>query len=320
MAPTGTSANRRRGRADSKFTRLDGAQSAFLHWQSEQIASRTYDAQFPELFGRTFCPVQNDVDPAMDAYTWASYTQAGMAVLLKSYAENLPRADVYAEETTTPIHGVGDSYAWTLQEIRKSARNQLNLDSRKAMAARRAIEVKIDNIIALGEPDAGLGGMLSNANALTFTVPPGGGGQTPWASKSPLEILSDMNNIVSFVPRSTGEVEKVNALILPRDQYTLVSTTPWGSVSDTTILEYFKKNNPGVQVALWPVLAGQGTGGTDRMVAYNRNPDKLAVIIPQEFEALAPEQKGLQFEVACHARTGGVVFYYPMSMAYGDGI
>lgn len=309
-----------RQRQDSRYPRLDAAQSAFLTRQSEQVATRTYDVQFPELFGRKFCPVQNDIDPAMDAYTWASYTQAGMAILLKHYSENLPRADVYADEQTVPIHGVGDAYAWTLQEIRKSTRNRTNLDARKATAARRAMEVKIDNIIALGDDDAGLGGMLTNANALTFTVPPGQGGQTAWSTKTPLEILSDLNNIVSFVPQSTGEVEHVNTLLMPRAQYSLISNTPWGGVSDTTILGYFQKNHPEVQVALWPILQGQGVGGTDRLVAYNRNPDKLAVIIPQEFEALPPEQRGLIFEVSCHARVGGVVFYYPLSMAYGDGI
>lgn len=56
------------------------------------------------------------------------------------------------------------------------------------------------------------------------------------------------------------------------------------------------------------------------MVCYRRSPDALEAIVPQEFEQFPAQERGLEFVVPCHAKCGGVVLYYPLSMAYGDGI
>ena len=56
------------------------------------------------------------------------------------------------------------------------------------------------------------------------------------------------------------------------------------------------------------------------MVTYKRNPEKVTLEIPQEFEMLSTEQHGFVFETPCHMRTGGVIFYYPLSALYTDDI
>ena len=88
-----------------------------------------------------------------------------------------------------------------------------------------------------------------------------------------------------------------------------------------TILEYFLRTSQYVkQVDVWDKLVGVGSGGTDRMVCYRRDPEALELIVPQEFEQFPPEREGLEWEVACHARCAGVVAYYPLSISVGDGI
>lgn len=301
--------------------RLDAVESAFLLRQVEFIAARTYDQKFPRLYARRFIPINNTIDRSAQTYTYAQYTQVGVARLLASYADDLPAADTYVKEFSTSIKGLGASYHYNIMEIRQALRANVSLDQKKANAARRAIEVQIDTILALGNTAAGLTGFINQANALSYTIPNGNAGTPDWASKTPLEILSDMANMVAFVPTSTGNVEEVDTFLLPRKQYTQISTTPYSqTASDLTILEYFKRNHPGVEVGMWPLLSGQGVGTTDRAVAYKRDPDHLEGLIPQEFEQFPPEQKGLTFNVACHARIGGVVFYYPLSMCVGDGI
>lgn len=301
--------------------RLDAVENAFLLRQVEFIQTRSYDVKFPLLYARKFIPINNQIDRSASTYTYPQYTQVGMAKLLASYADDLPRADVYVKEFSSTIKPIGDSYGYNINEIRQAMRANVPLDQKKSNAARRAVETLIDRILALGDTAAGLIGMINQPNSLSFTIPNGGTGFPAWSTKKPLEILSDMVNICAFIPTSTGNVEEPNAILLPRAQYTQISTTPYAnSASDLTILEYFKRNMQGVDVGMWPLLAGQGVGATDRMVAYNRDPEKFEGIIPQEFEQFPPEQEGLSFQVACHARIGGVVFYYPLSMAIGDGI
>ena len=62
------------------------------------------------------------------------------------------------------------------------------------------------------------------------------------------------------------------------------------------------------------------SGSSGRMVALRQDPMKLEAIIPQEFEQLPPQMEDFETKTICHARTGGVVAYYPASISYGDGI
>ena len=48
-----------------------------------------------------------------------------------------------------------------------------------------------------------------------------------------------------------------------------------------------------------------GTG--PRMLTYQRDPEILELIIPQDFEQFPPQARNLAFVVPCHARIGGVV-------------
>lgn len=309
------------------FNKLDASENAFLARSLEYVKARTYDIKFPALRAREFVPVNNEVDNAAQTVTYRQYSQVGMAKLIASYADDLPRSDVKATEFSIQIKSAGDSYGYNLQEIRAAARAGVDLDGKKAAAARRAMEVLFDRIIAKGDAATGMLGLLNQPNALTFTVPNGGGGQATWASKTPAEILKDMIDICEYVPTQTKEVEQVDVLLLPRAQFVKVATTRFSDSSDLTILEVFKRNYANgedgrsrITVERWDTLDGAGSGGADRMMAYKRDPEHLEAIIPQEFEQLPVEARNLEFVVNCHARIGGVLAYYPMSMVYGDGI
>ena len=56
------------------------------------------------------------------------------------------------------------------------------------------------------------------------------------------------------------------------------------------------------------------------MYAYKKDPRKLALMIPQDFQQLAPQLVGLNYEIPCLMSTGGLVVKYPLSIAFGDGI
>ena len=41
--------------------------------------------------------------------------------------------------------------------------------------------------------------------------------------------------------------------------------------------------------------------------------------IPQEFEQFAPQVEGMEYQIPCHARIGGVAWYYPLAAVAADG-
>lgn len=300
---------------------LDAAENAFFSRALELVKSRTYDRKYPNLRSREFVPLDPEIDNAIETIRLRSYTQVGVAKLLASYSEDLPRADVKANEETFSVRGLGASYGYNLQEIRAAAKAGVALDAKKAAAARRAIEVQIDRILALGDTATGLKGLLNQTNALTYTVPADGTGASAlWTAKTPALIVRDMVGICEYIIAQTNEIEAPNMLLLPRAQYTLIRTTRFDVSSDKTILQWFQATYPSVMVDTWYRMKGAGSGATDRMMAYTMSPDHLQGSVPQEFEQLPVQERGLEFVVPCHARIGGVQAYYPMAIAYGDGI
>jgi hypothetical protein len=70
----------------------------------------------------------------------------------------------------------------------------------------------------------------------------------------------------------------------------------------------------------WYRCKGAGEGGTNRMVAYKRNPDKLTLEIPMEFTQQPPQLRNLAVDIPCEGEIGGVICPFPLSVTYGDGI
>jgi hypothetical protein len=82
-------------------------------------------------------------------------------------------------------------------------------------------------------------------------------------------------------------------------------------------MEFFLRTNPMIK-AIEPIneLEAGKSGAKlskDRILAYNRNPDKLQLHLPQPLEFLPPLRSNLEFSVAAHARIGGLALYYPKS-------
>jgi len=304
-----------------RMENLDASENAFFSRQLEMTKARTYDRKYPNLRAREFVPLDPELDNAVETIRLRSYTQVGVAKLIASYADDLPRADVQANEATFGVKSIGVSYGYNLQEIRAAQRAGVAIDQKKAAAARRATEVIIDRVLATGDAATGLTGLLNVPNALTYTVPADGTGASAlWINKTPVLIVRDMVGICEYIINQTSEIESPNMLLLPRAQFTLIRTTRFDSNSDKTILDWFRAQYPGVAVEPWYRMAGAGAGGLNRMMAYSMTPDHLQGAVPQEFEQLPVQERNLEFVVPCHARVGGVQCYYPLSVAYGDGI
>jgi len=246
----------------------------------------------------------------------------GFAKIIADYATDFPRVDVYGTENTVKVKDIGDSYGYSIQEIRRSQMSGKRLDQRRSDTARRAIEEKINQIALLGDSLSQLQGLINYTGITAYTVPADGTGSSKlWANKTVDQVVRDIAGVVSAIFNTTNGREAPDTLLLPISKYMYLATTRMGSVNDTTLLEYILKTNPFLKKIDWLVeLSGAGAGGTDRMLCYCNDDQHLTLEIPQPFEAFDPVQTGMEFEIPCHAMTAGAIVYYPLSVAYGDGI
>lgn len=306
---------------------LDSAAGVFFARQLEHVKTETYDVEYPELMARKLIPVSSDAGPGATSITYRQFDRTGAFELISDYANNLKRADVLGQEFTSPVKSIGGAYGYSLQEIRSAQMANVNLDTRKAEAARAAFEQAVDTIATKGNAETGLKGFINHANVPRGDVAQGATGADAtakrlWANKTSEEIVKDINEAVAAIRSATEGVESGPfTILLPDEQYTIIASKKNSDSSDVTILEFVLKANPWVkEIVPWYALKGAGSGGTDRMLVYIRDPRKLTLEIPQDFEQLDVQPVGLEFQVPCHGRIGGVIFYRPHSARYVDGI
>jgi hypothetical protein len=306
--------------------RLDAKYTAALDLQLEHVRSQTYDIQYPELKARRLIPVDTSVDPGAETVAYYQWDEYGMAEIIANFAGDLTLVDTKAEKFTSPVHSIGKAYQYSIQDLRRAAMAGNQLDQRRARAARRAIELKIDEIASVGDEKGKLKGLLNHPNVTILTAATDGtstrwvGGRT--TPKAPELIKKDMNDAVSAILVATKETQAPNTLLLPTTEFNHISDTSINNVTDITILKSFLNNGQWVKsVESWYKLDTADALGTGpRMVTYRKDPEVLELVIPQDFEQLPPQARNLSFVVDVHARIGGVVIYYPLALNYMDGI
>lgn len=305
-----------------QFVKLDSEESVFFGRQLESVKAKTYDILFPEYKALTLIPMSSEADPGAETIKYEQYEDVGIAQLLASYSDDVPRADVKGREVRSPVKPLASSYAYNLQEIRAAKMAGKPLVQKKANAAKRAIDYKQNLIGFFGDSATGLLGLINNPNIGEYVVPADGSGSSKlWSTKTADLILRDMNGVSDQIFTVTKGVHQANTLLLPLAAYTIAATTMMGTSALETVLSFFLKTNPFVKEVTWlNELKGAGATTTDRMLAYMKSPDVLTLEITQPFEQLPVQEEGFEFVTYVHQRTGGVIVYYPLAICFGDGI
>lgn len=300
---------------------LDAAEQVFFDEQLALVKSRTYDVQHKELKALTLLPVSTEQDPGAEHIIWRSFDAVGTAKLVSDYANDYPRVDIGGEEHTSPIKEIGASYGYSIKEIRRAQKAGISLDAKKAVACRRAIDEKQDAIAWKGDAKGKLPGFINHPGITEYVPANGAGGGKAWSGKTADEIVADFAGIISAAPESTNGIENPDTVIMPLSLYNKLQNTPYGSNRDKTILGFIRENYPQITRIEWVQdLVGAGAGGTNRVMAYARDPLKVEVQIPQRFEQMPPQLTGKVYDIICSQSTGGTLVYYPQSVVFADGL
>ena len=286
----------------------------FLARELETILARAFEVEYADIKYSTVIPVSSEVGTGADSFTYRVFDKQGSMKVIGDKAQDLPRADVLRKEVTHPVRSLGASFAYTVQETRAASMVPgMNLEQRRANAVRRAYEEKVQEIAYFGDAPSGMKGFFNN-NQVDKLVP------DHWFDTADIttdEMLQLLNEPATRLVQNSNMKEMPNTMLVPYNAYRIISTTPRSSTSDTTVMEFFLRTNPMI-TAIEPIneLEASKSGGAlskDRIITYDRSPDKLQLHIPQPLEFLPPLRQSLEFSVAAHARIGGLALYYPKS-------
>lgn len=315
--------------ARSRDMRFDAAEDAAIFFAREldYVKAETYDLEYPEFTALANFPITHDVPEGAETATYYSYEKTGFAKLIANYATDLPRADVKGVPTTAHIHSVGDSYGYSVQEMRASRMTGKSLDTRKAESARYQSDRLINHIAWAGDPENNLVGILTPDNNIPLytvaEVGEDGAESASWEDKTADQILDDLNGMVKYQALITKNVEKSDTLFLASSAYIDISTRKLPD-SDKTVKTFLMENAPYLKkIVDCPELEADSESnpyGTRVMVLCKPDKKKFSLENPLEFLQYPVQTKGLEMEVPCEARTGGVFLYYPMSLVIAQGI
>lgn len=308
----------------------DQAALSFVLSGASYVRSTIYEIKYPDIIYPTLVPIATDVPPWAKSVTYFSEDGAGKADWIQGRSNDFPMVDVNQAKFEKEIHMAGIGYDWTLEEVQQ-AMNQpagfQNLPTRKAIKARRKYEEMMEGIALTGDTSKNFTGLLNNGDVTAADVANGAASTPQWTTKTPSEILTDINAALTGIYTGSLTVEMADTILLPSAQYLYLSNTMVSTNYPMSIMEWIRKYNTytaktGLPLDIREVrqLSTAGSGGNARMVAYRKAPDVLQLYLPMPLTFLPPEQHLMRYIVAGMFRTGGVDVMLPKAMRYADHI
>lgn len=309
--------------------RFDSADDASLFFAREldYVKTKSYDKLYPEFSALNHFPITHEIPEGATEFSYTSYDLTGMAKIISDYATDLPRADVKGDETSGKIYSLGDSYGYSVQEMRSSRYAGKSLDVRKANAARRAIDNKANTIAFAGDKDHKIIGMLSTNNNIPLYTLSNASTKTAWADKSAEEILNDVNGMAKYQAKITRDVERADTLMLPASVFIDISTRQIPNTG-LTVKKFLLDNAPYLkEIVSAPELESDSketnpyaSEGKGVALLYTNSEEKFSLEIPMSYIQYPVQNRNLEIVVPCEERVAGIILYYPLSALIAPGV
>ncbi len=219
-----------------------------------------------------------------------------------------------------PLSLWGMELGWTLPELAAAAQVGRPIDTQKYDAMQLKWNMDTDEQVYRGDTQLGVKGLL-NYNGVVVT-----NAAKTFATSTADEMRAAINKVLTDAWAATGYTIVPRDLLIPPEQFSLLSSIIVSSAGNQSLLTYLQNNTiafhqNGVPLNIKAVkwLKGAGVGGTDRMVAYTN--DKKYVRFPMVPLLNVPVQyRGIFQLTTYYGKLGAVESPYPETMAYVDGI
>lgn len=296
----------------------DASETLVFARQLETIKSRLYEKKYAEFKGRSFVPFSYEAGDSTEYLTYRLYDGVTSAKILSDESTDHETVAASATEFTITFFDVGNMFKVTLAQLRKAARAGISISDKLFALAKRGVEAKIDDAVAIGVPEKRTFGLVNNPNVTLYSFTTGS-----WSTATGQQILDDLNGLYNSVWVNTLEIFKIDTILMSSAAYALISTKLLNNANSNgqTVLQAFlaAHASDGVQVASWTRLNTANAAGTNgRIVAYKRDSEVLEFEMGKDFYVEHSQQIGLEFITWCRATLGGVCIHHPGAMLYAD--
>lgn len=313
----------------AEFRDADGG-IAFYISQLAQIEQTIYATPYADITYLQDIPVVSGIPEHANHWVYRSYDGRGMGAFIGANASDLPRVAQSAKLHTVPLNYGGIECHYSLDELRTTASQNMPIDTMQQQLAYRAYEEHCQKVAYFGDPELGMGGLLSNKNVTVTKA------TVDYKTATGQELFNMLNDPLFDIIKLSKNYHMPNTVRVFPDLWKRMNGTLMTGYSDTTVMEFFKTNNAytlmtgqeiDIQVRFQLTAAELKAGGVtnaesgeqkDRVLIYEKNDRNLGVAKPIPFRMLAPQNKGLAITVPAEYKVSGVEIRYPLSAIYLD--
>ena len=188
----------------------------------------------------------------------------------------------------------------------------------------------IDRNVYAGFTKVNSTGLVNSPDVTRASAAPhtSGGTDTAWSGKTADEILADINTAISAVWTANDCASDAlpDHILVPVEQFGSLVTRKVSDDSERSILTYVLENNltnqQGGHLVISPCkwCKEAGSSGTDRMVVYMNQPDRVCFNLTQPLRRMDTEYAEMRIKIPYICQFSEVRFLYPSTVRYVDGI
>ncbi|WJV61064.1 DUF2184 domain-containing protein [Pectobacteriaceae bacterium C52] len=230
-----------------------------------------------------------------------------------------PGLNLNIERTPQALRPWGIELSWTLLELASAQALGRPVDAQKYEAMRMKWNMDVDQVVYIGDPDSGFGGMLN----LTGVIPVAAA--AAWtASTNPDLIVQDINLVLTDAWVRSGYAVCPGKIGLAPELFGLLSSKKVSSAGNISVLEYvkintiaFQENGEPLEIVSMKWASKRGVGGAHRIIAYTQDEQYMRFpLVPLLNTPL--EYRSLYQLTTYYGRLGQVETPYVNTVSYLD--
>ncbi len=245
-------------------------------------------------------------------------------------ANSLPVVQANMDKGIYKAHVFAVALRVLFQDMQRANFAGRSLDQLLLDGVRLAYDKHNEENVYVGLAQYGTTGLINNPDALASTVADGTAGNGNWVTKTPMEILNDINTALTTTwAQAEYDLSALpNHILLPYEEYTYLLNTPMSDMASKSIYDYIMENNISTRnggnlfIGATSWCKGAGVGNTDRMVVYVNHPRfvKMDELVPMSRVMSSPNVEHVCFDTAYMANVSQVQVLYPQTITYWDNI
>jgi hypothetical protein len=188
----------------------------------------------------------------------------------------------------------------------------------------------LDRNVYVGISKTGTFGLVNNPVVTSALVAAGVSTTRTWATKTPQEIMIDINALLvnTWAASEYDLTGMANQILIPPSQYAYLANTIVSIAGNRSILDYLMENNiaanQGRKLEIFPSrwCIGAGVGPSDRMVGYVNDEKRICMDLPVPLSRVmtAPNVGSASIETLFAGQIGQVKVLFNQCIRYSDGI